>query len=268
MQVSTIIPTYNRADETIAAIKSVLSQTAANRIAEVIIVDDGSTDNTYQTIKDFIESIGDDVNPRFVLIQQRNKGAAAARNAGMSAANEDLVAFLDSDDEWLPNKMQEQLDVFDSNPDVDFLGCNSIGAVLRIPFVKVSNLHKAKFSHMMIKSFPITPAVVMKRRIFIDMGGFDTSLKTHEDCNYWQRITLEGFGVYHLQKELVKLSQTNPYGEEGLTADLNQIIKDVTLSLKKHYQRGKINYFLYLLLLSYSYAKHFRRVLKVQKLRK
>ena len=102
--VSVIIPTCNRAHLIGRAVKSVLAQTY--RDIEVIIVDDGSTDNTEEVVKSF-----DDPRIRYVKLDV-NKGAAAARNAGIRLARGGFVAFQDSDDEWCREKLADQMDSF------------------------------------------------------------------------------------------------------------------------------------------------------------
>ena len=93
--VSAVIPAYNAGDTIERALNSVYAQTYENTI-EVIVVDDGSTDETAQIVRDRF--------PDVILIQQRNAGAAAARNSGVSAASGEWIAFLDADDEWLPEE--------------------------------------------------------------------------------------------------------------------------------------------------------------------
>lgn len=105
--VSVVIPTYNRAHVLNRAIRSVLGQTYQH--FEIIVVDDGSTDNTEQVVK----AIADD-RVRYIR-HETNKGtAAAARNTGIRQACGEFIGFVDSDDEWLPGKLQKQVDKFHS----------------------------------------------------------------------------------------------------------------------------------------------------------
>jgi hypothetical protein len=108
--VSTIIPTYNRADFIGRAIESVLA--ACNDGDEIIVVDDGSTDNTLQAIEQFRD--------RITVVQIPRSGAGAARNAGIRQARNDLIAFLDSDDEWNPDKLRIQKALMRKEPDIVF----------------------------------------------------------------------------------------------------------------------------------------------------
>jgi len=104
--ISVIIPTFNRADFLRKAIESVLSQTY--RGFELIVIDDGSTDNTYEIVSEFKNNI--------VYIKQKNIGAASARNTGIKRAKNKFLAFLDSDDCWDKEKLAIQIDEMQKNP--------------------------------------------------------------------------------------------------------------------------------------------------------
>lgn len=117
--VSIIIPTYNRAHLIERAIESVLHQTYQD--FELIIIDDGSTDNTDDIINKFQKK-----DDRIIYLKHdRNKGGSAARNTGIKASRGEYIAFLDSDDEWLPEKLEKQMDFFESN-NYGFIYCNMI----------------------------------------------------------------------------------------------------------------------------------------------
>ena len=104
MKISTVIPTYNRRDHVLRAIKSVLAQTVA--VDEIIVVDDGSTDGT-------AEAIGSRYGSSVRLFRQKNGGVAAARNRGIREARGEWIALLDSDDIWLPTKIERQFTAVD-----------------------------------------------------------------------------------------------------------------------------------------------------------
>lgn len=109
--VSIIIPTYNRSQLIARAVKSVLNQTYQN--FELIIIDDGSTDNTRELVTSF-----NDERIRYIR-HEENKGEAAARNTGLKAARCDYIAYQDSDDEWLPEKLARQIELLqDASPEV------------------------------------------------------------------------------------------------------------------------------------------------------
>ena len=104
--ISVIIPTYNRAHLIGKAVKSVLSQTYQD--FEIIVVDDGSTDNTEEIVKSFTDY------KIYYICHKHNRGASAARNTGIKASRGEYIAFLDSHDEWLPEKLDKQIKTFNS----------------------------------------------------------------------------------------------------------------------------------------------------------
>ena len=108
MTVSAIIPAYNAGPFIVEAVESIRQQGAAVR--EIIIVDDGSTDNT----EELVAALGEDIR----YVRQENSGPSAARNLGVKLATSPLIAFLDADDVWTPNKIAEQLAIFQAYPDV------------------------------------------------------------------------------------------------------------------------------------------------------
>ncbi|MBU0718429.1 MAG: glycosyltransferase [Planctomycetes bacterium] len=116
--VSIVVPTYNRAELLPRALESIIGQTYGDW--EIILVDDGSTDETPALADDYARRLGD----RFVCLRQANAGSSAARNAGIDASRGRFLAFLDSDDEYLPNKLERQLRLFELCPDLGLVYCD------------------------------------------------------------------------------------------------------------------------------------------------
>ncbi len=197
--ISVIIPTYNRETVLPRAIASVLAQKGAD--FELIIVDDGSTDNTRETVNGERQTKSDTVSltslrerspfpvPR--VFHQENKGPAAARNLGIKEAKGEWIAFLDSDDEWKPGKLKAQLKFFEENP--DYLICQTEEIWIRNG-VRVNPMKKHQKSGGWIfeKCLPlcvVSPsAVMMHRKLFDEVRLFDESLPACEDYDLWLRI--------------------------------------------------------------------------------
>ena len=112
LTVSVVIPTYNRADTVPRAVQSVLAQTWPAK--EIVVVDDGSSDNTREVLSG--------QGPQVKYVYQDNQGVSAARNTGIRAASGDLIALLDSDDEWEPWKLELQIAAFREFPDLLIVG--------------------------------------------------------------------------------------------------------------------------------------------------
>ena len=195
-KVSVIIPTYNRADFLEEAIESVLSQDYKD--FELIVIDDGSTDETRDIIKAYPGSV--------VYIYQDNRGVSYARNRGIKKSSGEYIAFLDSDDKWLPKKLSSQMDFLERNPHALICYTEEIwvrGGVRVNPMKK----HK-KYSGMIFENvLPlciISPSSVMikRRLLFNEIGFFDESLPACEDYDLWLRIAARHH-VYLIETPLI-----------------------------------------------------------------
>lgn len=184
-KVSVIIPTYNRAHLIGKAIKSVLNQTYKD--FEVTVVDDGSTDNTEEIVKSFT-----DFKIHYIC-HKHNRGASAARNTGIKASRGEYIAFLDSDDEWLPEKLDKQMKTFNSES-------SEVGVVYTGDYYvdekdkKVKKVHIPRkegyiYEELLAGNYVGTPsALLVKKECFTKAGLFDEDLPTSEDYDMWFRI--------------------------------------------------------------------------------
>ena len=180
-QVSVIIPTYNRGWIVGEAVDSVLAQDFADY--ELIVVNDGSTDETEAVLSDY----GD----RICIVRQKNKGVSAARNTGIRSASGDLISFLDSDDLWLPSKLSNQTAFFDQHPQA--VACQTEETWIRNGRrVNPRNRHRKPSGMIFEPSLAlclVSPSAVMIRRSLFDrVGLFDESLPACEDYDMWLRI--------------------------------------------------------------------------------
>lgn len=181
MQISVIIPSYNRRYFLHAALDSVFQQTFA--AAEVIVVDDGSEDGTQSDITQHF--------PQVHYIYQHNRGVSAARNRGIAEAKYDWIAFLDSDDLWRHNKLEAQVRALNENPQVKICHSNETWLRNGQPLKQLSK-HKKRGGYIFAHCLPlcvISPSsVLMHRSLFDEFGGFDTTLAACEDYDMWLRI--------------------------------------------------------------------------------
>ncbi|MBT3312279.1 MAG: glycosyltransferase [Desulfobacterales bacterium] len=180
--ISVIIPTYNRSGFLREAIDSVLAQDYDS--FELIVVDDGSTDST----KEILDSYMDDI----IVLHQENKGVSAARNRGIKDSSGELIAFLDSDDLWLPGKLSIQADFFESNPDIMICQTEEIWIRKGIR-VNPKKKHKKHSGMIFMESLAlclISPSAVMVRKdLFNKVGMFDETLPACEDYDLWLRVS-------------------------------------------------------------------------------
>jgi len=183
MQISVVIPTYNRYEVLKRALASVYAQT--HKAKEVIVIDDGSTDNTSQIIKDF---------PDIKYFFQNNAGVSSARNLGIQKARCEWIAFLDSDDEWHRDKLQEHLELHLNNPELQMSYTDEkwIRETREIKIPKKyrkfgGDIFKECLSHCII-----APSATLIHRDLLDrVGLFDESLEVCEDYDLWLRVAMD-----------------------------------------------------------------------------
>jgi len=185
--VSVIIPTYNRAHLIGRAIQSVLDQTYQD--FEIIVVDDASTDNTEEVVSNF-----DDERIRYIRLKENSGGSAAPRNTAIRTARGEYIAFQDSDDEWLPEKLEKQMRLFEIQPlevGVVYTGFWKIWGHRKIyipsPGItrKEGNIHDG----LLAQNFVAAPVAVVRKECFRKVGGFDEELPTLMDWELWIRIS-------------------------------------------------------------------------------
>lgn len=200
-RVSVIIPVYNGDRYIVQAVKSVLSQTYKNW--EIIIVDDGSTDNTRQLLEPYLNTIQ--------YVYQENQGAAGARNRACQLAKGEFLAFLDSDDLFLPDKLAKQIAYFDANPALDMVQTGwfimdetgeNISEVK--PWQQAPKLDLTSF--ILYKC--VRPSAMMLRREWWEsLGGFDGQLPPTEDLDFALRLCLKGCQAVWLEEILTGYRQ-------------------------------------------------------------
>ncbi len=191
--ISVIIPAFNRAHTLPKALDSVLSQTLKPR--EIIVVDDGSTDETNAVLANY---------PGLCIISQDNRGVSAARNVGIEKAGGEWLAFLDSDDEWLKEKLEKQWDAICID---DKLICHTEEIWIRNgQRVNPMKKHKKFGGIIYERCLPlcvISPSSVMiHRSVFKDVGVFDESLEVCEDYDLWLRICAK-YSVLFIDEPLI-----------------------------------------------------------------
>jgi glycosyltransferase involved in cell wall biosynthesis len=234
------MPTYNRSHLLTESIQSVFDQTFQD--FELIVVDDGSTDNTGEMVDSFRD-------PRIRYIYQENRGVAAARNTGIKAANGEYIAFLDSDDLWLTQKLELDIKLLDSRPDIP-LTCSAVyafdgdtGKNIGGRWPPESYLRELQEGSRQ----PLTEflsrgsvfgivAVDLRRQVFDEVGFFDESLSCGEDYDMLVRI-LQRFpiGIVNMPVVRVRLHRTSlssnyDIAYPGTLAAIDKVINSYSLS--------------------------------------
>jgi len=194
--VSVIIPTFNRAEKVVRAISSVLSQSFTD--FQLIVVDDGSTDGTKNVLSSFTNKIR-------CLYHNSNLGVSAARNTGIRESDAALIAFLDSDDRWLSEKLAVQMDFFREHPEV--LVCQTdeiwIRKGRRVNPGKKHVKPSGDIFEPSLKLCLVSPsAVMLKRTLLEEVGLFDEDLPACEDYDLWLRIACR-YPVHLIREQLI-----------------------------------------------------------------
>lgn len=202
-KVSIIIPTHNREKFIDETIQSVLDQTYKD--FEIIVVDDGSTDGTKQKLEKF--------NSKIKLIEQSNLERAQARNNGVKNSNGVYIAFLDSDDLWLNNKLEKQIALLDTNKDLVL----TYGQSLRIneqgqrtkPVKRQKEGYSGNiFEKLLLRNLVVSATPIIRRETFEKTTGFDSKYIPYEDWEFWLRLSL--LGKFHFINEPLAYYRIHP----------------------------------------------------------
>lgn len=220
--VSVIIPTYNRCDLLGRSIKSVLNQSYRN--IEIIIVDDNSKDNTKSIVDSFL------VKNLIYIKHNVNYGANKARNTGIVNSSGDVIAFLDSDDEWMPDKIQKQVDIFLKYSNVYFVYC---GVVYKdnmseknvIPKTKGYIFYKQIFSDHVLS----TSTWTVRKSCFYNVGLFDENLSARQDYDLSLRLSKR----YCFDYVAEALAIIHSDGNERITDNIMKRIESSNIVLNK-----------------------------------
>ena len=219
---SVIVPAFNAAADIPAALASVFAQSFG--AFEVIVVNDGSSDDLESSLRPFRD--------RIIYLEQPNRGAAAARNAGIRAARGQYIAFLDADDVWRPDFLQRQIGYLGSHPQCDLVYSDALisgdsplagrrfmqGAPSREPVTLLSLLN--------LESHVITSTVVVRRDKVMEAGLFDEALHRGHDYELWLRLALNGARIA-FQRDVLAERRARP---EGLTGDtLTELQRPLTV---------------------------------------
>lgn len=230
-KVSVVIPAYNKANLTVKTVKSVLNQTYAN--IEIIVVDDGSTDDT----KDKLQLFKD----RIIYIYKKNGGACSARNVGIKQATGEYVALIDCDDIFYPEKISKSVECLEKESDCGFV---YTGAYFIKGDDSIISEHKKYNPHfsgwiatkLILRNFICNSTVVVRKSCFKEVGLFDEKIFIPADWDMWLRLS-EKYKAAYIDEDLTGYRLTN-----GFTAlNMEKAIEEKCYALDKAFTRS--NYF-------------------------
>lgn len=194
-KVSVIVPTYNRANRLEGTLRSIVSQTYQD--FELIVVDDGSTDNTSKVIESFPSAQ--------YLPMKKNSGVSKARNIGLACAKGEFICFLDSDDLWKEKKLEIQIHWMESNTDNQVCYTDEIWVRNG---VRVNQMNKHRkytgdiFRHCLALCIVSPSSVMIRAKLFSEIGNFDESLPACEDYDLWLRIAAK-YAFHFIEEPLI-----------------------------------------------------------------
>lgn len=226
--VSVIIPTYNRAHVLGRSIQSVLNQTYQD--FELIVVDDGSSDNTEEVVRNF-----NDIRIKYIR-HDKNRGLSAARNTGIKAARGQYIALNDDDDEWLPHHLEKSVSAFrKASPQIGVVYSGYLnregGRETYVSAPKTARIETNVHASLLRGNFVGVGTAVMRRECFAKAGLFDECCPSAEDWEFWLRVAK----YYHFKyiDEPTVIKNETP---GSLLSDTGRLIKGFELILAKNYQ--------------------------------
>jgi glycosyltransferase involved in cell wall biosynthesis len=232
-RVSVIVPAYNAAVYLPYAVDSVLAQTYPNW--EIVIVDDGSTDDTRAVVDSYRPKLRD----KLQYIYQPNKGLPAARNTGMRAASGEFIALLDADDVWLPQRLERGAAMMDAGPGVGLVHArvvriNALGDItgqLKVkPKYMSGNIARDIYTR---RVHIVCPTVLFRKTCLQTAGWFDETMQATEDRDLWFRIALRDKVAYI--DEVLAYYRLSP---SSMTSNLDRLLKGQLYFVAKHYKSG------------------------------
>lgn len=255
-QITVLIPAYNAQRTILRALRSVIAQTL--QPIEVIVIDDGSIDNTISVVKEFSHQL----RPDFLKLVKldSNHGAYYARNVGWELASGEFLAFLDSDDSWHPRKLEIQVNYMVNHTELTLTAHRCIwlseGNDLPVIPQHLQVVPIAGWRLMIFCCYLWTPSIVVRREI---PYRFDPSKRWLGDRLFLLELVLRGYKVARLELSLAYIYKA-PYGERGLSSHLWESEKNELEIFHRLMQMGLLNRGQEIALKGWSFLKYLRRL--------
>lgn len=265
MLISTIIPVFN-AEKTIeVCINSVIKAFSVAKIDEyeIICVNDGSKDDSLSVLQNVT-----DKNKKLVVVNQENKGAAAARNAGLEIAKGEFIAFNDSDDEWTENHIKDFFDVFNKYSEIDCISAthdidNQPTFLLKKYNKNEKDLYKVTLNAQQFKNRFSPPTSVFKSVVINNSDfkiRFNEKMKGSEEVFFYNHILKNCNCVLLNKKVSQSILHKLRWGESGLSGNLKAMEKGELFAIKDAYKNLHISFLIFITAYTFSIVKFFRRI--------
>jgi glycosyltransferase involved in cell wall biosynthesis len=233
-KVDVLIPAYNAAHFLPGALESVLAQTEPGW--QILLVDDGSTDNTRDVVEEFARTHAEQLQGRLTYLYQPNRGLPAARNTGIRNSSSPFLALLDADDRWLPNRLAESLASFAGKPDVGisysgFSRFDESGNILDTFTTSDMGAPGEMATRLYTRAVHLPcPTVTFRRASLQTVGLFDETMRATEDRDLWLRIA-QHYDVVFVPKVLALYRSSS----SSMSGDLPRMLQAQRQFIAKHY---------------------------------
>lgn len=244
--ISVIIPCYNAENTIISCLNSIVNQ--SQPVDEIIIVDDGSTDNSVNIITELFKEL----DVKYILYKQKNSGPSTARNKGVALSSSSHIAFMDSDDEWFQDHILLTKEFLKNNIKYSIVSTKYFSACVKY-YGEIS------FEKLLFKNCFLTPCVVINKGCFLKSGGFNEKMKYCEDYFLWLDIAFKN-KVYLLDYVGAKnVNYKRPFGDKGLSANLDLMHQGVLQCYEEVYKKRRISKIKFFILKDVEKVKYLRR---------
>ena len=257
IDISVIIPVYNSQETIKECIDSVVNECInSDCLWELILVNDGSTDDSTIKIAEYINK--SPFKDNIILINQKNGGAAKARNTGIKASRGEFIAFNDSDDAWVKGKLSAQLESLTNNKNIDLLA-GTFGRDNLSKIKKVTTLTHITIKDQVLKNYFSPPTSILRSRILKKSGLFNEDMRHAEEGYFFNNI------VYTGEAYVIPMVVTRPittkerWGDCGLSGNIVAMEKGELFNISTAYKNKYISLWLFIFAYCFSIAKFFRR---------
>lgn len=248
--ISVVVPCYNSEQTIERCLRSIFLQ--SENVNEIIIVDDGSTDHSIDIIKNIVNNA--DGNIKLHLHEQKNSGPSISRNKGIELSASTHIAFLDSDDEWYIDHIKVVKSFLNKSPDYKIVATKYNNA----PSIFSGEIVLKK---LLLKNYFFTPCVVLNRKVFLEVKGFNEQMKYAEDFNLWLNIVYKNKGYLLNYIGAGNIINKKTFGERGLSSNLLAMHNGVLNCYQSLYSEKKINLITYMKIKNIEKLKYIRRIL-------
>lgn len=259
--ISVVIPMYNSSQTIVRVLDSIKNQTRIDLVHEIIVVNDGSTDNTLQIVEQYKTN---NQNLPLKIVSKKNGGVSSARNLGISLSTQEWIALLDSDDMWHSDKIEKQVNEIKKNNNIVAIGGNRDQEIVRTGKKISDNLYRIDCKSYLKKNWPHTSTLLIKKEVFDKVGMFDETMTHAEDGNLFMRIAYY-YGLYYIIDSVENFGDGKlSFGHSGLSKDMKKMHQGVLKMYKNAYNLKFIKLLTYIALCQYEKLKYIRRLIIVK----